>query len=273
MAPFSRFLDAAIGARESHEMEAKQPTIVLVHGAWHDRRCWERVTALLDLRRVPWTSLTLPSTDPGPNLPGFADDVAAVVDLVGSLDTDVTLCGHGYGGMVISEAGNDERVSRLVYLAAHCPWPGQSVADLSPRRQPVARREPDGRTSPRLDRAARFLYGSLRPDDAAARVAMLAPSTASILRAPSVAPAWLTKEATFVWCRFDRMISQRRSRRMGNDVVRNQIANGRASTHLAVLDTDHSPFYSAPERVVELLVNPLSARTSDPSPSSRLVRR
>jgi hypothetical protein len=40
------------------------------------------------------------------------------------------LCGHSYGGMVITQAGADRRVSQLLYVTSVMPQAGQSLADL-----------------------------------------------------------------------------------------------------------------------------------------------
>jgi hypothetical protein len=39
--------------------------------------------------------------------------------------------GHSYAGIVITEAGNDPKVSGLVYVAAFAPDAGQSVSSLN----------------------------------------------------------------------------------------------------------------------------------------------
>jgi pimeloyl-ACP methyl ester carboxylesterase len=235
------------------------PTIVLVHGAWHDQRCWVDVTAELDIRGATWATLTLPSTDPGDALPGFAADIGAVIDLLDGLDGDVTLCGHSYGGMVVSEAGNHGRVTRLVYLAAACPQPGERLLDpaLGSRRRfrSAIRRTADGRIIVAPQRAARLLYGDLRPEVAASKAMMLLPSTASIVRARATNPAWLNKPATYVVCQRDRVISVRKARKTANLVVRSQIAIGRTVNPAVTLDTSHCPFFSAPELVAEILVD------------------
>ncbi|RZJ86439.1 MAG: alpha/beta hydrolase, partial [Brevundimonas sp.] len=40
---------------------------------------------------------------------------------------DVVLVGHSYGGVVITEAGKNDKVKALVYVAAFAPKPGQSI--------------------------------------------------------------------------------------------------------------------------------------------------
>ena len=42
----------------------------------------------------------------------------------------VILVGHSYGGVEITEAGNDPNVAGLVYIAAFAPDKGESVAAL-----------------------------------------------------------------------------------------------------------------------------------------------
>jgi pimeloyl-ACP methyl ester carboxylesterase len=252
-------------------MTRSGPTIVLVHGAWHDERCWTDVAVNLEARHAPWAGLTLPSTDSGagpgtaaqpvtvspelsnPALPGFAADVAAVVRLLDSLDTEVTLCGHGYGGMVISETGNHPSVRRLVYLAAFCPWPGERVIDLAPRWWRAV--QADGRSMVSARQAIRRMYGDLAPDRAAENAASLRPSSASIFRARSTQPAWLSKPATYVVCSQDHALGVGRARTMARRMVRSQLARGRAGNHVVTIDAGHSPFYSVPALVAEVVLD------------------
>lgn len=239
-------------------MPNPQPTAVLVHGAWHDESCWDAVHAQLALRSASSLSLTLPSTDPGRELPGFADDVAAVVDLVDSVDGDVTLCGHGYGGMVISEAGNHDRVHRLVYLAAFCPEPGERVVDQAVgglHGRPALRSTGDGRMVLQHRPAARRLYGDLHSGTAASLAAQLLPSTAAIHWAQSRNPAWLTKPTTYIACGQDRVLNRRRSEIVAQRVVRNQLAHGRSDSHAVTIATGHCPFYSAPGLVADVVAS------------------
>ncbi|MCP3989104.1 MAG: alpha/beta hydrolase [Actinomycetia bacterium] len=240
-------------------MPTSKPTVVLVHGAWHDERCWADVMSQLSLRRTPSVCLTLPSTDPGRELPGFADDVAAVTDLIDAVDGEVTLCGHSYGGMVISEAGNHDRVTRLVYLAAYCPRPGERVVDqsagiVSPLAVPAVRQTGDGRMMIRARPAARRLYGDLRGPVASRKAAQLLPSTAAIYRAPATNPAWRSTPTTYVVCRRDRALNSRRSRDTAHRIVRSQLALGLNSSRAVSINTGHSPFYSAPNLVADVLV-------------------
>ena len=60
----------------------------------------------------------------------LADDVAFTKRAIAAQDGPVVLVGHSYGGVVITEAGNDPKVAGLVYIAAFAPDTGESVASL-----------------------------------------------------------------------------------------------------------------------------------------------
>jgi len=60
----------------------------------------------------------------------LAGDVAATRQIIGQADGPVVLVGHSCGGVVIIEAGNDPKVSKLVYITAFAPTYGESVTSL-----------------------------------------------------------------------------------------------------------------------------------------------
>ena len=98
-------------------------TIVLVHGAFADGSSWDRVTPLLQAKGYNVVAVHEPFTS-------LADDVAATRRVIEQQKGDVILVGHSYGGVVITEAGNSDKVTGLVYVAAFAPDAGESVDDL-----------------------------------------------------------------------------------------------------------------------------------------------
>lgn len=98
--------------------------IVLVHGAFADGSSWCKVIPLLQAKGYNVTSVQNPLTS-------FNDDVAATRRALAAQDGPVILVGHSYGGVVITEAGNDPKVAGLVYVAAFAPDAGQSIVDIS----------------------------------------------------------------------------------------------------------------------------------------------
>ena len=97
-------------------------TVVLVHGAFADGSAWNRVVPLLQARGLKVVSVQNP-------LSSLADDVAATRRVLDAQTGPVVLVGHSWAGMVITEAGEDERVKALVYVAAFAPAEGQSAVD------------------------------------------------------------------------------------------------------------------------------------------------
>ena len=114
-------------------------TFVLVHGAWHGGWCWREVAGRLQSagHRVF-----------APTLTGLADRShlltretgleTHILDIVNLLEweglDDAVLCGHSYGGMVVTGAADRAagRLRALVYLDAFVPADGQSLSDMAP---------------------------------------------------------------------------------------------------------------------------------------------
>ena len=97
--------------------------VVLVHGGFVDGSGWEGVYKALKRNGHKVSVVQNPTTS-------LADDVAATKRAIAEQDGPVTLVGHSYGGAVITEAGNDPKVAKLVYIAAFAPDTGESVNTL-----------------------------------------------------------------------------------------------------------------------------------------------
>src|SRR5581483_10355186 len=108
-------------------MSTPKATIVLVHGAWHGSWCWERVTPLLEKHGLAVRAVDLPSVGAkaGANT-DLSADAAAVETVLDTLGGPVVLCGHSYGGMVISRV-RPRGIAHLVYVCAFVPLEGQSL--------------------------------------------------------------------------------------------------------------------------------------------------
>ena len=97
-------------------------TLVFVHGAcvrdadWW----WSRMTEPLAGLGVPTVAVALPSCgETGGALGDLYDDARACHQAIAAaVDGPVVLCGHSYGGMIITEAGADDRVSQLLYVTS-----------------------------------------------------------------------------------------------------------------------------------------------------------
>ncbi|HTB88405.1 MAG TPA: alpha/beta hydrolase [Steroidobacteraceae bacterium] len=99
------------------------PTIVLVHGLFADGSSWDRVIPILQSKGLRVVAVQNPLTS-------LTDDVAATQKVIDSLPGPVVLVGHSWGGVVITQAGNDPKVTALVYVSAFAPAAGQSINSI-----------------------------------------------------------------------------------------------------------------------------------------------
>src|ERR1700680_2392080 len=85
--------------------------VVLVHGAFADGSGWEAVAKILEKDGYTVSVAQPPETS-------HAEDIKYARAAIDAMDGPVVLVGHSYGGSIITEAGNDPKVSALVYIAA-----------------------------------------------------------------------------------------------------------------------------------------------------------
>jgi len=88
--------------------------VVLVHGGFVDGSGWQEVYRLLKKDGYSVSVVQNPTLS-------LEGDVAAAKRIIDGQDQPVILVGHSYGGAVITEAGNDPKVSALVYISAFAP--------------------------------------------------------------------------------------------------------------------------------------------------------
>lgn len=114
-------------------------TFVLVHGAWHGSWCWKKVRRSLQKQGHEVFTPTLTGVgershllSPGVDLSTHTLDVLNLIRWE-ELE-DFVLCGHSYGGMVVSGVADriPERIRSLVFLDAFVPEDGASLADYAP---------------------------------------------------------------------------------------------------------------------------------------------
>jgi pimeloyl-ACP methyl ester carboxylesterase len=113
-------------------------TFVLVHGAWHGGWCWRRVADRL--RRDGHLVFTPTLTGLGERShllwPGI-DLATHVADIVNVMQwerlSDVVLCGHSYGGFVISGVAEEmlAAIRSIVFLDAFLPESGDTIQKLT----------------------------------------------------------------------------------------------------------------------------------------------
>jgi pimeloyl-ACP methyl ester carboxylesterase len=104
-------------------MAESAATIVLVHGAWADGSSWNKVIPLLLAKNMRVIAVQLPLTS-------VEDDLAATNRIIAATDGPIVLVGHSWGGMAVTQAGDDPKVTALVYVSAFAPDVGESGSSL-----------------------------------------------------------------------------------------------------------------------------------------------
>jgi pimeloyl-ACP methyl ester carboxylesterase len=162
--------------------------IVLVHGAWADAGSWDKVIPILQKAGHHVIAVELPEHS-------LADDVATTKRAINLIGGPVTLVGHSYGGMVITNAGsNNPNVKNLVYIAAFAPKEGQAIGEfVNPSKfPPGALKQDEGGfvywSNPKIFHE--LFAQDLDPAHASTLFVVQKPIKASIFAEKSGPPAW-----------------------------------------------------------------------------------
>lgn len=220
------------------------PPIVLVHGAWHGPWCWQPVKERLLARGRQVHTVALPSCGRDPDrLGGLMDDARALEQVMSTLDQPALLCGHSYGGMVLSAARlSPGQVHRLVYLCAFVPQPGLPLVAHFPALPPYVDLRPDGTIAFRTELAREVFYGDCSEDVAAWATERLVLHSQAAVTTPIAEPAWTRLPYTYLLCTQDQTIPPEMQRVFAKDAAR-----------VIELETSHSPMLSQPDMLAGLL--------------------
>jgi pimeloyl-ACP methyl ester carboxylesterase len=186
-------------------MAAASPvSIVLVHGGFVDGSGWEGAYAILKQDGYDVSIVQNPTLN-------LAGDVAATRQIISQAKGPVVLVGHSYGGVVITEAGNDPKVSKLVYIAAFAPDKGESVASLIKNPPPGAAVPPilppqDGYLFLDKTKFADAFAADVDAKKAAFMADSQVPWGVGALEGAVTEPAWRKKPSWYLVATDDRMI-------------------------------------------------------------------
>ena len=182
----------------------KTKDVILVHGAWADGSSWSKVIPLLENKGFHVTAVQLPLTS-------VAEDVATVKRAIELDSGPLLLVGHSYAGVVITEAGNDPKVSGLVYVSAFAPDAGQTVSSLNALvpETPVMKeiRVNTGFLSLTLEGIRSDFAQDLPRTEQQTLAVTQGPVAQVAFGTPVTAPAWHTKPSWYMVASEDRVIS------------------------------------------------------------------
>jgi len=216
-------------------------SIVLVHGGFVDGSGWQGVHNILKRDGFDVVVVQNPTVS-------LADDVAVTKRAIAAAKYPVVLVGHSYGGVVISEAGNDPKVRSLVYVAAFVPDAGESVETLIANPAPGAPVPPilppeDGFLKLDNARFADSFAADVDPDTAQFMADSQVPWGVDALAGKVSVPAWKSKPSHYLVASDDRMIPPPAQRAMAE----------RAGAQVAETQGSHAVYVSRPEDVAALI--------------------
>jgi len=218
-------------------------SVVLVHGGFVDGSGWDQVYKMLKKEGYSVSIVQNPTAT-------LADDVAATKRVLAGQTKPVILVGHSYGGVVITEAGNDPKVAGLVYIAAFAPDAGESVATFIKNPAPGAPVPPimppqDGYLL--LDQAkfAASFAADVPKDKADFMANSQVPWGVAALEGAVTEAAWKSKPSWYLVTTEDKMIPPEAQRAMSK----------RAGATVSEVRGSHAVYVSKPEAVVALIKN------------------
>ena len=222
-------------------MTDKPVSVVLVHGGFVDGSGWQGVHDILTRDGYEVIVVQNPTIS-------LADDVIVTRRAIASAKHPVVLVGHSYGGAVITEAGNDPKVSSLAYIAAFAPDAGESVETLianPPPGAPVPPILPPQEGFLKLDsgKFAASFAADVDPALAQFMADSQVPWGLEALGGKVAAPAWKSKPSHYLVATDDHMIPPPAQRQMAQ----------RAGAQVVETGGSHAVYVSKPREVADLI--------------------
>jgi pimeloyl-ACP methyl ester carboxylesterase len=226
--------------------------IVLVHGAWADGSSWARVIRRLQSGGLRVLAAPIPLTS-------LSDDVAALERALERTEGPVVLVAHAYAGAVIGACIN-ESVQSLVFIAALTPDEGETVGEVFYRDKPhpeAPHLTPDAHGLLWMpdDRFGTAFCQNASPEQAALLAATQRPIALACIEEKAPRPAWKAKPSWYLVAEEDRMINPATqsflAQRMGAQIRSEQV--------------DHTPLVTAPELVVEMILQAVTSSAARPN--------
>jgi pimeloyl-ACP methyl ester carboxylesterase len=190
--------------------------VVLVHGAFVDQTSWQPVADILTKKGYNVTLVENPLTS-------LAADVDATKQALAKQVGKTVLVGHSWGGIVITQAGNDPKISALVYVSAFAPDVGQSLAALAksgPATEGGAAIHPDDKGNLTIDPKVfpSAVAADLPPHIAESLANHQLPLNHTAFEAPVDTAAWQNKPTFYVISTKDKVIAPDAQRYFANKI-------------------------------------------------------
>src|SRR5437660_1621017 len=182
----------------------KSKNVVFVHGLFADGSCWSKVIPRLLQKGVNCTSVQNPLTS-------LHDASEAVRRAIAAQPGPTVLVGHSFSGMIVSEVGEDPKVTALVYVAARAPDASEDYGALAknyptpPATAGIVFNDDWGQLSEQA--FLRDFAGDLSAEQARVLCAVQQPFKKSLTTEKTRTAAWRTKPSLYAVSTQDRTIN------------------------------------------------------------------
>jgi len=231
----------AFAQSTSPSRATKAANVVLVHGAWADGSSWSDVIPLLQDAGLHVTAVQN-------SLATLAQADADARRAIAAQDGPTVLVGHSWSGTIVSDVGDDPKITALVYVAARAPAAGEDFLALqgtfpnTPARAGIVNR--DGYT---LLLQAAFLAdfaNGVPRRKALVLYAVQGATAASIFAEHTTATAWKTKPTYYAVSKQDRTIAPEFERFLAK----------RMNAQTIEVDAGHLSMVSHPREIADLII-------------------
>jgi pimeloyl-ACP methyl ester carboxylesterase len=207
--------------------------VVLVHGAFADGSGWEAVAKILEKDGYTVSVAQPPETS-------YAEDIKYTKAAIDAMTGPVVVVGHSYGGSIITEAGNDPKVSALVYIAAFALDDGESCADSN------------GNWWIEPEHFAADFAADVPPAVSHFMARSQVPISTDSFTHKVSSPAWKTKPTWYMVATADRSINPEQERMMAK----------RAHAKTVEVNASHVAYMSHPKETVKLIEEAAAAHAT-----------
>jgi pimeloyl-ACP methyl ester carboxylesterase len=227
-------------------------TTVLVHAAWADGSCWSNVILPLEREGLRVTCAPIPLTS-------LSNDATALSWALERTSGPVVLVGHAYSGAVIA-AVREDRVKSLVYVAALAPDEGETVAKVFYRDEkspeaPTMVPDSHGLIWMPEDGFRRAVAHKASADQTKIAAALQRPLGVQCIQEAAPVPLWKSKPSWYLVAEEDRMINPKTQHFMAE----------RMHATVRAHPVDHTPMYSAPDVVLDVILEAARATSTEGS--------
>jgi len=250
-----KFISLALGALSvsvgitafAAEQGKSDTSVVIVHGAFADGSDWAKVIPLLQAKGI-----TVRAVQNGLN--SLSDDVATATRAINGQPGKVVLVGHSWGGTVITEAGANDKVAALVYVAAFAPSVGQTTGEIGkdyPTPPGITKLVAD--SSGYLTLSAEGMASDFAQDLPAAQSSVMyatqGPIQSKAFGEKTTVAAWESKPSWYIVSQNDHMIQPDLERAMAKKI----------GAKVTTLPTSHVPQQSRPADVAKVIIDAVHA--------------